>query len=113
MAGRGAYVFEGRVICESYPRTSGARNQSPEIRSVAGWGFNGTVMTTADDASALSFSDPKNRKLSLDALGAAFWKVDEAVAYANGESGGLLATTTEPVRVSRTRDGYRLQRVDA
>jgi hypothetical protein len=113
MGGRGSYVFEGRVVCESYPRAPWSKFVAPEVRSVAGWGFTGSVSAFGVSGPTLDFADPKNHKRLLDALGASFWTVREAIAYANGEADGLLASCTESTKVRKSKLGYRVQRIDA
>ncbi len=48
MAGRGANIFEGRVVCVSYPTTPGKKGTVPEIRSLAGWGIKGTAKVSGE-----------------------------------------------------------------
>jgi hypothetical protein len=109
--GPGAYVYEGRVVCESYPTDSVGQSKVPEIKSAAGWGFSGTVQNV--DGRALSFFDPKSKKKYVDSLAKEFWTVQEALTYANGEDGGRIAQETEPVRVTWTKSGYILRRDSA
>lgn len=106
--GGGAYIYEGRVVCESYPSGSLQPIKVPEIKTVAGWGFAGIIQNS--DGQEIEFSDPKNRKVYIDSLADQFWTIHEALAYANGEDGGKLAMETYAVRVKWTKTGYKLQR---
>jgi hypothetical protein len=109
--GSGAFVQEGRVVCESYPAATGKKLRVPALKSVAGWGYAGPGRT--NDGVELDISDPNNLKTYVDNLSDEFWAVGEAISYANGEAGGALALETEPVRVTWSRAGYRLSRIDA
>jgi hypothetical protein len=108
--GPGGWVYEGRVVCECYPVAVSEQLRIPAIKSVAGWGFSGFV--PASKGEMIEVSDPKNEKTYIDELAEEFWNVRDALRYANGEDGGALGLQTKPVRVSWTKSGYRLWRID-
>lgn len=58
MAG-GAWVYEGRVLCRSYPAAGEERETVPAYRSKARWGFEGEV--PLEDGSTLVMEDPPAR----------------------------------------------------
>lgn len=104
--GPGEWVYEGRVICSTYPEAVEDCIRSPAIKSKAGWSYEGEVQTASGDT--VLVSDRSSSKRVAEALNREFWSIDEALAYANGEDAGLLADISLPVKVTRTKAGYRL-----
>jgi hypothetical protein len=105
--GGGGWVFEGRVICESYPAPVEGRANMPEVRSVAGWGYAGTVERDGEDA--IEIGDEPATKPAAKDLEKEFWDIDDAIAYANGEDDGIIAQVTSPVRVTWSKSGYKIR----
>jgi hypothetical protein len=108
--GPGEWIFEGRVVCSAYPESIEELPRLPEVKSRAGWGYRGVV----SDASVQSVlvEDRASTKPEIQALNLEFWNLEEALAYANGEDEGLVAKSSVPVAISRTKSGYRLARLE-
>ena len=108
--GPGGWVYEGRVVCRSYPDEPPPEYSRPAILSKAGWGFEGEV--SGPDGNAIQFADGVSTKSAVAALDREFWDIDQALAYANGVDDGDLAQCSKPMRVRRLSNGYRLERLE-
>ena len=106
--GSGGWIFEGRVVCNAYPEIVEDLPRMPEIKSKAGWGYQGPLSDASGEI--VLVGDKASLKLGIQALNQEFWTLEEALAYANGEDSKLLAISSEPVSVSRAKHGYRLTR---
>jgi hypothetical protein len=105
--GGGAWVYEGRVVCATYPEmVEGDEDRIPEIRSVAGWGFAGDA--PSGRGRKVKIADRRASRPEVVGYEKAFWTIDEALDYANGEDDGAIGKDTFPVRVRLTNAGYRI-----
>jgi len=107
--GPGEWIFEGRVICSAYPEIIEDLPRVPEIKSKAGWGYRGVVSDPSDQM--VLVEDKTSSKQEIQALNQEFLTLEEAITYANGDDGNLLAKSSEPVVSSRTKSGYKLKRL--
>ena len=106
MAG-GAWVYEGRVTCATYPElVEGDEVHIPEIRSVAGWRFAGDA--PSGSGRKVKIADRRASRPEVVGYEKAFWTIEEALDYANGEDDGAIGKDTFPVRVRLTNAGYKL-----
>jgi hypothetical protein len=105
--GGGAWVYEGRVACATYPElVEGDEDRIPEIRSVAGVGFAGDAPSRS--GRRVKIADRRASRPEVVSYEKAFWNIDEALDYANGEDDGAIGKHTFPVRVRPTKAGYRI-----
>jgi hypothetical protein len=108
MAGRGEWVHEGRVTCATYPEILDRTPRIPAIKSIAGWGFTGSVPITNAPGENIEIADKQASRPEAELYEAAFWTIGEAIAYANGDDGGDIARDTTPVKVRCVDGAYKL-----
>lgn len=108
--GGGAFVYEGRVTCITYPEPMVSKPALPAIDSVAGWGFIGSVPIDDTDGQTLEIADRPATRPMAKRYEKKFWTIDEAIAYANGEDGGEVARDTSRVNVRLVRGEYRVEK---
>lgn len=103
--GGGAWVNEGHVFCHAMPANALEFEPEPVVRSVAGW-----TLAPSDPLSDQAPSRGSRRQKEVSAWNDEFWTLDEALAYANGETNTDFATLTEPVRVRMIKGQLTLRR---
>lgn len=107
--GQGAWINECRVLCESFTAEVSALHLDPESNQEED--LKPLSILSLSDGEVIDFSYSQGAKSALNGLSQDFGSIDEAIRYANGEDEGKLATTTDPLKVSSTKRGYRIRSV--